>query len=199
MADDSYGKETCVDTRQLARGALFVALIAVGAFIRIPIPVIPFTLQTLFVMLAGMLLGKNMGALSCLVYMLLGLFGVPVFTSGGGFGYVLQPTFGYLVGFVIGAYVTGAVAHGGEKVTYRRLLVAAFAGLAVIYAVGVAYLYLISNLYLGKAVTVWYALLYGFLITLPGDVAKALVAGYLALKVLPVIGTQGKAARKGAA
>ena len=193
MADDSYGKETCVDTRQLARGALFVALIAVGAFIRIPIPVIPFTLQTLFVMLAGMLLGKNMGALSCLVYMLLGLFGVPVFTSGGGFGYVLQPTFGYLVGFVIGAYVTGAVAHGGEKVTYRRLLVAAFAGLAVIY------LYLISNLYLGKAVTVWYALLYGFLITLPGDVAKALVAGYLALKVLPVIGTQGKAARKGAA
>ena len=83
--------------------------------------------------------------------------------------------------------------------TYRRLLVAAFAGLAVIYAVGVAYLYLISNLYLGKAVTVWYALLYGFLITLPGDVAKALVAGYLALKVLPVIGTQGKAARKGAA
>lgn len=188
-----------MDTRQLARGALFVALIAVGAFIRIPIPVVPFTLQTLFVMLAGMLLGKNMGALSCLVYMLLGLFGVPVFASGGGFGYVLQPSFGYLIGFVIGAYVIGAITYGGDEVTYGRLLVAAFAGLAVIYAIGVVYLYLISNLYLGKEVTVWYALLYGFLITLPGDIAKALVAGYLALKLIPVIGPKARLTREDAA
>lgn len=173
--------------RDITRGALFVALIAVGAFIRIPIPVVPFTLQTLFVMLAGMILGKKMGAASCAVYMLLGLFGVPIFTSGGGLSYVTQPTFGYLIGFIVGAYVIGAITYGGEKITYKRLILAAFVGLAIIYAFGVVYLYLISNLYLGKAVTVWYAFLYGFLMTIPGDIAKALVAALLAWKLIPVM------------
>jgi biotin transport system substrate-specific component len=134
-----------------------------------------------------MLLGKKMVAASCAVYMLLGLFGLPIFTSGGGFGYVLQPSFGYLIGFIVGAYVTGAITYGGEKITFLRLLMAAFAGLAVIYAFGVVYLYLISNLYLGKAVGVWYVLLYGFLMTLPGDIAKALVASGLAVKLIPVL------------
>ena len=187
-------------TRDITRGALFVALIAVGAFIRIPIPVIPFTLQTLFVMLAGMLLGKRLGALSCLVYMLLGLFGVPVFTGGGGFGYVFQPSFGYLIGFVFGAYVTGAITYGGgtEKPSFKRLVAAAFAGLAVIYLFGVAYLYLISNFYLGKQMTLWYALLYGFLITIPGDVVKAFVSCLLAVKLIPAIAQHDPARTDGA-
>ena len=80
--------------------ALFAALIAVGAFIRIPVPLVPFTMQTFFVVLAGMLLGKKLGAASALVYLAIGLIGIPVFTQGGGIGYVLKPSFGYLIGFI---------------------------------------------------------------------------------------------------
>lgn len=66
-------------TRSLVYCALFTALIAVGAFIKIPIPVVPFTLQYLFTMLAGILLGSRLGSLSVLAYMILGLIGLPIF------------------------------------------------------------------------------------------------------------------------
>ena len=64
--------------------SLFTALIAVGAFIKIPIPVVPFTLQFLFTTLAGLLLGSKMGAVSVIAYMVLGLVGLPIFSEGGG-------------------------------------------------------------------------------------------------------------------
>lgn len=84
-------------TRSLVYCALFTALIAVGAFIKIPIPVVPFTLQYLFTMLAGILLGS----LSVLAYMILGLIGLPIFSEGGGIGYVFKPSFGYIIGFAL--------------------------------------------------------------------------------------------------
>jgi biotin transport system substrate-specific component len=91
--------------------ALFAALIAVGAFIRVPVPLVPFTMQTFFVVLAGMLLGKKLGGASALVYLAIGLIGIPVFTQGGGIGYVLKPSFGYLIGFVVAAFITGAIVR----------------------------------------------------------------------------------------
>ena len=81
---------------------LFTALIAVGAFIKIPIPVVPFTLQYLFTMLAGLLLGSRLGTVSVLSYMLLGLAGLPIFSEGGGLWYVFKPSFGYIIGFAVG-------------------------------------------------------------------------------------------------
>lgn len=90
--------------------ALFAALIAVGAFIRVPVPLVPFTMQTFFVVLAGMLLGKKLGAASALVYLAIGLIGIPVFTQGG-IGYVLKPSFGYLIGFIVAAFITGAIVR----------------------------------------------------------------------------------------
>lgn len=89
-----------IRTVDLILCALFAALIAVGAFIKIPIPGVPFTLQVLFTTLAGLLLGSRMGAVSVAIYIILGLAGVPIFTGGGGIGYVVYPTFGYLIGFL---------------------------------------------------------------------------------------------------
>ena len=88
--------------------ALFAALIAVGAFIRVPVPLVPFTMQTFFVVLAGMLLGKKLGAASALVYLAIGLIGIPVFTQGGGIGYVLKPSFGDMIGFIVAGYIPAA-------------------------------------------------------------------------------------------
>ena len=77
-------------TRELVLCALFTALTAVGAFIKIPVPVVPFTLQFLFTMLAGLLLGGRLGAISVGAYAVLGLLGLPIFTEGGGFWYLLK-------------------------------------------------------------------------------------------------------------
>ena len=71
-------------TKNLMYCSLFTALIAVGAFIKIPIPVVPFTLQFLFTTLAGLLLGSKMGAVSVIAYMVLVLVGLPIFSEGGG-------------------------------------------------------------------------------------------------------------------
>ena len=98
-------------TKDLVLCAMFVALIAVGAFIKIPVPVVPFTLQFLFTMLAGLLLGPVNGALAVVVYIVLGLIGLPIFTQGGGPGYIFQPSFGYIIGFAVAAYVNGKIAN----------------------------------------------------------------------------------------
>ncbi len=167
--------------------ALFAALIAVGAFLRIPVPYVPFTLQTFFVALAGLLLGKRLGALSALLYLLIGLIGIPVFTEGGGPGYVLKPSFGYIVGFVVGAYLTGAIARKVEHPSFGRLLSAVFAGFGAVYLCGMVYFYLLSRFYLGSAVGVWTVLVYCFLVFVPGNGAMGVVAALTAKRMIPVL------------
>lgn len=83
-----------INTKNLILCALFTALIVVGAFIRIPIPVVPFTLQFFFTMLAGLLLGGKLGFTSVATYIAMGLLGLPVFVEGGGLAYLLKPSFG---------------------------------------------------------------------------------------------------------
>ena len=91
--------------------AVFTILIIVGAFIKIPIPVCPFTLQFFFTTMAGVILGPKRGAISVLLYTILGLIGLPIFAEGGGFWYILKPTFGYMIGFIVGSYVTGILIN----------------------------------------------------------------------------------------
>ena len=85
-------------TRKLTLTALFVCLIIAGAFLKIPFVPVAFSLQTLFVMAAGLYLGAAWGCAAVTVYILLGLAGLPVFSAGGGIGYVATPNFGYLLG-----------------------------------------------------------------------------------------------------
>ena len=126
-------------TTNLILCSLFTALIAVGAFIKIPVPVVPFTLQFLFTTLAGLLLGSKKGAISVVAYMILGLAGLPIFSEGGGFWYVIKPSFGYIIGFCIGTYVTGLIAERMKEKTVPRYMLANFVGLLIVYAVGMIY------------------------------------------------------------
>jgi len=155
--------------------ALFAALSGIGGFIRLPIPYIPLTLQTLMVMFSGLLLGGRLGALSQLVYLLVGLLGIPIFAQGGGPGYVLQPTFGYLLGFVPGAYVIGRLTEGREHLQRGVLSVFILLGIVAIYIPGVTVLYLNLNFIQQKAVTLSTAIKVGALVPLPGDLVKLAV------------------------
>ena len=85
----------------------FAALTAVGAYLKIPLPHIPITLQTFFVIMSGNLLGLKFGTLSQFLYLIVGLLGIPVFANGGGPGYIFQPTFGYLLGYPFCALAIG--------------------------------------------------------------------------------------------
>lgn len=133
--------------------------------------------QRVFAAMAGVLLGPGGGALSQGVYVALGLVGLPIFTAGGGFGYVLQPSFGFLLGLIPAAAVIGGLSRRSSSPV--RLALACGAGLAVLYAVGVPYMALILNGYLGKGISAPALLWSGMLIYLPGDAAKIAVTALL--------------------
>ena len=166
--------------------ALFAALAAIGAFIKIPTPLVPITLQLLFTLMAGIILGSKLGAISVGSYVLIGLLGIPVFTGGGGPSYVLQTSFGYILGFVLGAFVAGLIAEKG-KPTFVRFLIASLAGLLAVYMIGVPYFYFISKLYLKKEVAVGELVLNGFLIFLPGDILKCVICAFLGKRLVPIV------------
>ena len=166
-----------MSARKLVYTALLAVLTAVGAFLRIPLGVSSITLQFLFTAMAGVLLGPGCGALSQGVYVALGLIGLPIFTAGGGFGYVLQPTFGFLLGLIPSAAVIGALTR--RNTSALCIALACVAGLAVLYAVGVPYMALILNGYMGKGMSVSALLWAGMLPFLPGDAIKIAVTAVL--------------------
>lgn len=174
-------------TKNLVLCAMFVALIIAGAFIKVPIPMVPFTLQVFFTMMAGLLLGGRLGAASVGIYILLGLVGLPVFAEGGGLSYIFKPSFGYIIGFAVGAYVTGTIANRSARPGYGRLLAANFIGLAIVYAFGMAYYYIISDLYLGTPIGLWPLFLYCFILVVPGDIVLCFLGAVLGKRLIPVI------------
>lgn len=157
-------------TRMMILAALFAALTAVGAFIRFPLGTMSVTLQFMFTAMAGVLLGAKWGAVSQTVYVVLGLVGLPVFTMGGGIGYVMQPSFGFLLGLIPTAWVIGRLTE--KENGHWRIALACLAGLAVLYLIGLPYMYLIMKLYLHKSITAWTAVKAGMLVYLPGDAIK---------------------------
>ncbi|WYM80159.1 biotin transporter BioY [Methanolobus sp. ZRKC2] len=163
----------------MAFASLFAALIAMGAYAKIPIPFspVPITLQVFFVLLAGAMLGARWGTLSVIVYMLLGVVGLPVFSGGSsGLGVLFGPTGGYLIGFVIAAFLIGTLSE--KKGTSNIPLNAIFmlAGLCVIYLLGVTYLAHTANL------TIENAFKLGALPFLPGAMLKIALASVIASK-----------------
>jgi biotin transport system substrate-specific component len=167
-------------TQTLIRCAVFLALTVVGAWVRIPLLTIPFTLQTFFVLLSGLILGKTYASLTMICYLVLGLFGLPIFSQGGGFGYLVSPTFGYLIGFVAAGWVTGKLATGGY-------LKAAFVGLGVIYLFGTAYYYLLATLYLNQSVAIQTLLASCVFATLPMDCLLTVLAASLGKRLKKVL------------
>lgn len=149
--------------------ALFAALIAAGAFIKIPFFPVPITLQTLFTLFAAVSLPPTLALLSVLVYLFVGALGLPVFTTGGGLAAMLGPTGGYLIGLLPAAFIGAVIMKKmGERVRLASVFSAA-AATVIIYAVGLPWLSSSMSLSLSATLT---AGLVPFLI---GDIVKYIV------------------------
>jgi biotin transport system substrate-specific component len=167
-----------LSTRGMIYASMFGALTAIGALISLPLQPVPVTLQTLFLYLAGSLLGGRLGALSQFIYVILGVIGLPVFSGGkAGLGVFMGPTGGYLLGFIAGAFVTGKIVDARENPGVVWLVLAMMVGTAVVYTLGVTQLVLIGKLSVGKAFAA------GVLPFLPGDALKIAAASVITMKV----------------
>lgn len=161
------------DVILIAFGAILVAALAQ---VKIPLPFtpVPLTGQTFAVLLVGAALGSKRGAASMALYITLGALGLPVFAGGeSGIAYLSGATLGYLIGFVIAAYVIGLLAERGLERSIRTSIIPFLVGTVIIYICGVAWLTVI----LGSFSKAFAAGLIPFLI---GDAIK-LVAASLVL------------------
>lgn len=168
--------------QQMVLVALFTALTAIGAWISIPLPFgpVPVALASLFALLSGAVLGKWLGALSQIVYVLMGMIGIPVFANfTAGPGVIAGPTGGYLAGYVAGAFITGAVVQylptASRTISFSAGLTA---GSLVIYLLGVPWLAVVTGMNLQAALV---AGMYPFL---PGDAIKIIIGTVLCLSLV---------------
>ena len=168
-----------ITIRELVLTALFTTLTIIGAFIRIPLPFVSITIQNAFVFMAGLLLRKKMAALSQLLYIIIGLLGIPIFSEGGGPAYIFKPTFGYLVGFIAAAYLIGFLTENRE-IDFKSTLLISLSGIGIIYLFGVPYLYLILKKVMELEISFTEALKTGMIAFLPGDFLKALFVALIA-------------------
>lgn len=174
-----------LDVKSICLCALFTALIAIGAFIKIPISIVPITLQTLFVVLAGIILGKRLAFISVSLYIVVGLIGIPIFANGGGPAYTLQPTFGYLIGFLLAAYIVGYVSE--RRTSFTSILIISLLAMVLIYIVGMIYFIWIQKAYYGVPYTWGWTMYYMFLVYLPGDILSCILASFVGKRLKKIV------------
>lgn len=173
--------------KKIALCALFVAFITAGGFVRIPAPLVPITLQMPFALLGGVLLGGGWGVVAVLIYIAMGVIGLPVFANGGGAAYVLQPTFGYLIGIALAAFVVGVWTKRSKTNGFWELFSVCLVGTAVVYAVGAAYCGCMLYFYWGEPTELWNLLIQCCLLPLPKDLLFAALTAFVAQKALPIL------------
>ncbi|MCL4426071.1 MAG: biotin transporter BioY [Firmicutes bacterium] len=195
-------------TYDVILAGLFAALTAVGARLSLVLPAVtgvPFSLQVLFVLLSGALLGPVAGAVSQLSYLLLGAMGLPVFARGtAGLGILLGPTGGYLLSYPLAAFLVGWVSHrraapgrggrywfsdAGRWGGFLALFSGMAAALAVIYSLGLAQ-FLHYSFSQGKAMGMKEALALTVLPFIGFDLGKALLAAWLARRIRRALGAR---------
>ncbi len=161
--------------------AVFISLTFLGAYLRIYLPFtpVPITLQTLFVLLSGAVLGRRLGAISQAGYIILGSLGLPIFAGAtGGILYLLGPTGGYLIGFMAASYIVGGMISMKKELTFRWTVLAMLTGLAVVYLSGASWLSFVTKSSFSQTFVL------GVLPFIPGAVVKLLAGAIIFYRFL---------------
>ena len=179
-----------ISIKEMTMVSIFTALTAIGAFISIPLGPVPMTMQTLFVSIGFLVLGGKLSALGQLLYIFLGFIGLPIFSGfTSGIQSIFSPSFGFIIGFVFASYIAGSLLHRGE-LTNKRILLWTIIGNILIYIVGLAYMYVILNFYLGKDLDIINILYLGLIPFLPGDLLKMTLAFVTSKKLLNILNSK---------
>ena len=174
--------------KKLLFSLLFSALIAVSAFITIPIGIVPIVLQNMMVVLTGLLLGCIWGTLSTVIFLILGFMGLPVFSGGGsGIARFIGPTGGFLYGYIVASFISGLMIfiflRRKKKGFFAFLfcLIAALFGFIFLYPSGIYHYMSYANVDLNTALKVC---LIPFIIP---DLIKLILCSLIAYKTRPIV------------
>ncbi|MER2028160.1 MAG: biotin transporter BioY [Solibacillus sp.] len=179
-------------TIDLIYSALFATLIMIGANITSFVPFltvggVPITLQAFFAILAGLVLGSKKGAIACTVYMFIGLAGAPVFSKfSGGFSAILLPTFGFIVTFIISAYIAGKIAEKYQ--TRLAYIIGALIAMAVNYIIGTTWMYFAYTLWASAPEGFTFKMAWLWMIPpMPKDIILSIFAGFFAYRIQKIL------------
>ena len=181
------GSEYCymkkIKPFDLVINAIFIVLYIVGAFIAVPLPAvgISISLQTLFILVAAMVLPAKSAGISVCAYVLMGIAGLPVFTRGGGLSYLATPGAGFLFGFIFMALTVGLILKIPRKLNVFHYIVAGSVGVLVQYVVAIVYYITIFSVVSGNSdVSLRFAVEILFIPFIAGDLIKVAVAAGMA-------------------
>lgn len=176
----------------LVYSAMFAALMMIGANITAFVPVlvvggVPITLQTFFAILAGLILGSKRGALAMAVYMFIGLAGAPVFAKfSGGFGSILSPTFGFIVSFILVAFIVGKIVE--KNGSLKSYIIAALAGMVVNYVIGTNLMFVAYKMWAAAPAAFTYKVAWIWMVPpLPKDIILSVLAGIFGFRMHKVL------------
>ena len=189
--NESYNKghvkrHNRLDARTITNVGLAVALLIIGSAISIPIGPVPISLQSLVVLTIGITMGKRLGVMAVTVYVKAGVVGLPVFAGlKGGPQYVFAPTFGFIIAFVLAAYIVGAGYESSSSVRrYASLAIATF----MIYVIGTCYFYFVQSVHLGNNIPFAKVIQLTVLPFIVGDLIKLHVAFCVGGKLKSILG-----------
>ena len=165
-------------SKDLAKIALSIALIVVGSLIKIPIGIVPITLQMFMCFTITLLLQKK-AFIAIGIYILMGLLGLPVFATGGGFSYVLMPTFGYLIGFLFGSVIVGFSMPYLKNQKYINILLMVLLYEAIVYIFGLGYWAILYKFIVNKELTAYMLFVSGFALFIPTDLFWCVLSSYI--------------------
>lgn len=164
-------------TTQLTRIALMLALLILSAQFTLPVGPIVISLQSLIILIIGLILPPKQAAMTAGLYLLTGLIGLPVFTQAmGGPQAIFMPSFGFVLSFIPAVYLMAIIRKQNFKHSMSADLLAVLVGNVVIYLIGITYMYLIFTFYLKTPLTFWKVISIGLLPFVPGDIMKSIVA-----------------------
>lgn len=167
--------------------AMFAALMVVGAKFEIPMKPVPITFQLFFAIFAGLLLGPLKGFISQVIYILLGLVGIPVFAdASAGLGYVFKPSFGFLLGFALCAFLCGLFIERIKEITFIKAFIIILPGFFATYIIGTLYMWGILNFNIGKAMSIGGA--FKFMIPFGiKDIILTCIIAYTVTFIIPIL------------
>lgn len=176
-------------TLQMVQISMFSILMMIGANISSFLIVggVPITLQTFFALLAGILLGSRTGAIAMLFYAFIGLVGLPVFAKfSGGIDTLISPTFGFIVSYIIVAYVVGEIVRKLPSV--KGFVIAALVGTAINYFIGTNWMYAAYKFWFEAPAGFTYKMAWAWMVVpLPKDIILAVFAGIFGYRLKPIL------------